>query len=115
GYICASANSTKGLDRMETRIIREVFGEHALKIPVSSIKSMLGESFSASGAFALAAAAGALRKGIIPPTINYSEPDPACDLDVVPNQARQRQVKTVLVTAADPYGQNTAVILGRQA
>jgi 3-oxoacyl-[acyl-carrier-protein] synthase II len=112
-HICACSNSTKGLDSMETRVIKDVFGAHAFKIPVSSIKSMVGESFSASGALSLAAAVGALRKEMVPPTINYREPDPACDLDVVPNEARPGQIGTVLVTAADPYGQNSAVILGR--
>ncbi len=112
-YICASANSTKGLDRMETRIIREVFGEHAFKMPVSAIKSMLGESFSASGAFALAAAAGALRNELVPPTLQYQEQDADCDLDYVPGKARRQKLRNVLVTSADPYGQNTAVILGR--
>jgi 3-oxoacyl-[acyl-carrier-protein] synthase II len=112
-YICACSNSTKGLDSMETRVIKDVFGAHAFKIPVSSLKSMVGESFSASGALSLAGAVGALQRGIVPPTINYRESDPRCDLDYVPNEARQRQVKTVLVTSADPYGQNAAIILGR--
>ena len=112
-YICACSNSTRGLDRMETRVIKEVFGKNASAIPVSSIKSMAGESFSASGALSLAAAAGAIQNGLIPPTVNYKEKDPECDLDYVPNTARQKQIKTVLVTAADPYGQNAAVILGR--
>jgi 3-oxoacyl-[acyl-carrier-protein] synthase II len=114
-YICACSNSTKGLDSMETRVIKDVFGAHASKIPVSSIKSMVGETFSASGALSLAAAVGALRKGMVPPTINYREPDPGCDLDYVPNEARPAQINTVLVTSADLYGQNAAVILGRYA
>jgi 3-oxoacyl-[acyl-carrier-protein] synthase II len=111
-YICACSNSTKGLDRMETGVIKDIFGKHALTIPVSSIKSMVGESFSASGALSLAAAAGVLQKGVIPPTVNYQQKDPACDLDYVPNTARRKQVRNVLVTAVDPYGQNSAVILG---
>ncbi len=113
GYICACSNSTKGLDRMETRVIKKVFDKHAPAIPMSSIKSMVGESFSASGALSLAAAAGAIQKGLIPPTVNYEEKDPECDLDYVPNEARRKQVNTVLITAADPYGQNAAVVLGR--
>ena len=112
-YICACSNSTKWLDRMETGVIKEVFKEHAYKIPVSSIKSMIGESYSASGAASLAAAVGAIRKGFIPPTVNYEETDPECDLDYVPNAARQKEVNTVLVTTADPFGQNTAIVLGR--
>jgi 3-oxoacyl-(acyl-carrier-protein) synthase len=98
---------------METRVIKEVFGNHASAIPVSSIKSMVGESFSASGALSLAAAIGALEKGFLPPTVNYRERDPECDLDYVPNEARPKKVVTALVTAADPFGQNTAVVLGR--
>ena len=111
-YISACSNSSKGLDRMETRVIKEIFGSHAYAIPVSSIKSMVGESFSASGALSLSAGVGAIQKGLIPPTINYKEKDPECDLDYVPNEARQKCVKTVLVTSADPYGQNSAVVLG---
>jgi 3-oxoacyl-[acyl-carrier-protein] synthase II len=112
-YICACANAAQGLDRMETNVIKDVFGARASSLPVSSIKSMIGETFSASGALSLAAAVGALQKGFIPPTVNYQERDPECDLDCVPGSARQKQVKTVLVTSADPYGQNSAVVLGR--
>jgi 3-oxoacyl-[acyl-carrier-protein] synthase II len=74
---------------------------------------MVGESYSASGALSLAAAVGALQKGFIPPTVNCQERDPQCDLDYVTAAARQKSIKTVLVTSADPYGQNSAVILGR--
>lgn len=112
-YISMSANSTRGLDRMETEIIKEVFGEHAFKIPVSSIKSMVGESFSASGALSLVAAVGAIKKGFIPPTVNYKDKDAECDLDYVTNKARQKQINTVLVISSDPYGQNSAIVLGK--
>jgi 3-oxoacyl-[acyl-carrier-protein] synthase II len=111
-YICACANSTIALDRMETRVIKEVFGPHAYMVPVSSIKSMVGESFSASGALSLSAGVGAIQKGLIAPTVNYKKRDPECDLDYVPNEARQMRVDTVLATSTDPYGQNTAVVLG---
>lgn len=111
-YICASANSSKGLDRMETAVIKAVFGESAYRIPVSSIKSMIGETFSASGALSMAAATGALQKQCMPPTINYLEKDPACDLDYVPGVSRQKRLQNILVLAADPYGQNSAVIVG---
>jgi 3-oxoacyl-[acyl-carrier-protein] synthase II len=111
-YVCACANSSKGLDRMETNVLKEVFGNHAYKIPVSSVKSMVGDSFSASGALSLAAAVGSLRNGFIPATVNYHEKDPICDLDYVPSTARQKLIKNVLVTSADPYGQNSAVIIG---
>jgi 3-oxoacyl-[acyl-carrier-protein] synthase II len=112
-HICACSNSTKGLDLMETNVIKEVFGKSAFTTPVSSIKSMVGESFSASGALSLAAAVGALQKQCIPPTVNYQERDPACDLDYVLGPARKQRVQNVLVTSADPYGQNSAVIVGR--
>lgn len=112
-YVSSCANSTRGLDRLETRALKEVFGERASRLPVSSIKSMVGESFSASGALSVAAAVGALQRGLIPPTMNYREKDPECDLDYVPNEAREEKVKTVLVTSVDPYGQNTALVLGK--
>jgi 3-oxoacyl-(acyl-carrier-protein) synthase len=98
---------------METKAIKGVFGEASRKIPASSIKSMIGESFSASGSLSLASAVGVIRDGIIPPTVNYREKDPECDLDYVPNDAREKRADRVLVTAIDPYGQNAAVILGR--
>jgi 3-oxoacyl-[acyl-carrier-protein] synthase II len=112
-YICACSNSSKGLDRMETRVIKEIFGKHAYSIPVSSIKSMLGESYSASGVLSLSAGVGAIQKGLIPPTINYKKKDPECDLDYVPNEARQKRVRNVLVTSTDLYGQSAAIVLGR--
>lgn len=110
-YISASANSTKGLDRMETKVIKDIFGEHALDIPASSIKSMVGESFSASGALSLAAAVDSIKNGFIPPTVNYKEKDPECDLDYVPNNAIQKNINNVLVLSSDPYGQNTAIVI----
>jgi 3-oxoacyl-[acyl-carrier-protein] synthase II len=113
GYVAACANSTKGLDRMETRAIKEVFGSHAFNIPVSAIKSMIGESFSASGALSLAAAAIAVNRGFVPPTMNCGGQDPECDLDYVLYNARTQQIETALVTSADPYGNNTAVVIGR--
>jgi len=112
-YISSCANASRDLDRMETKVIKKVFGEQSRTIPVSSIKSMIGENFSASGSFSLASAVGVVRDGIIPPTINYLKKDPECDLDYVSNEARKMAVKRVLVTASDPYGQNSAVILGR--
>ncbi|OGW35496.1 MAG: hypothetical protein A2010_10985 [Nitrospirae bacterium GWD2_57_9] len=112
-YVCSAANSTRGLDRMETKVLKQVFGQHCRKMPVSSIKSMIGESYSASGAMALAAAVGALQRDLIPPTANYRDKDPDCDLDCVPGPAREAHLRHVLVVAADPYGANSAVILGR--
>jgi len=114
-YVCSCANSSKGLDRMETNVIKEIFGKRAFTIPISSIKSMVGETFSASGALSLAAGVGAIHRGTIPPTMNYLQRDPDCDLDYVANESRQANIKTILVTGCDPYGQNTAVILGKSA
>ena len=111
-YVCSCANSSPGLDRRETQAIKDALGGRARGIPVSSIKSMIGEAYSASGALAAAAAAGAVLRGIVPPTVNYGERDPACDLDCVPNEARRQRVRNVLVTASDPYGQNTAMVVG---
>ena len=113
GYICSGANSTKSLDIRETRAIKKVFGNYAFDIPVSSIKSMVGECFSASGGLSVAAAIGALRKGFIPPTVNCNEKDPECNLDYVPNFARQKTIRNVLVTSSDPFGNNSAMVLGR--
>ena len=112
GYVCSCANGTPGLDRMEARILKKMFGEGAPHMPVSSIKSMIGEAFSASGALAVSAAVGAIRQGFVPPTVNHRQTDPQCALDIVPNEARSQAVKTVLVTAADPYGQNSALVVG---
>ena len=112
-YISSCANSSRDLDRTETRVIRQVFGEESRKIPVSSIKSMVGESFSASGSLSLASAVGVIRDGIIPPTVNYQVKDPECSLDYVVNEPRKKHIRKVLITASDPYGQNSAVILGQ--
>jgi len=112
-FICSGANSTKGLDRLESAVIREAFGSRSSSVPVSSIKSMVGESFSASGALGLSAAAGAITRGIIPPTVNYRERDPECDLDYVPNHARKTPVRNALIMSADPYGNNSAMVLSR--
>lgn len=111
--ISACANSSRGLDRLETSVIKRVFGEYSRNVPISSIKSMVGESYSASGALAVAAAVGSLHHHIIPPTVNYSVGDPDCDLDYVPAGARQKPIRSVLLNAVDPYGQNSAVVLGR--
>lgn len=112
-YIAAGANSTKRLDRLETTVIKEIFGKNAFNIPVSSVKSMVGESFSASGGLSLAAAVGAIKNGIIPPTVNYREEDPECDLDCVPNEARQKDIRNALILSSDPYGNNSAAVLGK--
>ncbi|MFA5059906.1 MAG: beta-ketoacyl-[acyl-carrier-protein] synthase family protein [Candidatus Omnitrophota bacterium] len=110
-YICANANSTVAADKIETLAIKEVFGQQAYKIPVSSIKSMTGECYSASGAFAAAASLGALNRNFIPPTVNYKERDPDCDLDYVPNKSRKANLKNILVITFGPNGNNTCMVL----
>jgi len=110
-YICANANSTKAADKIEAQAIKEIFKKYASRIPVSSIKSMIGETYSVSGSLAVAAALGALSEGFIPPTINYQKPDSDCDLDVVPNKARRVTIKNVLVINFGPSGANVCVII----
>lgn len=112
-YICANANSTPAADRIETEAIKDVFGKRAYEIPVSSIKSMTGECFSASGAFAAAACLGALQEDFIPPTVNYVESDPDCDLDYVPNTARKARLNKILINTFGPNGSNCCMVLGR--
>lgn len=112
-YVSACANSSRGLDRLETSVIKRVFGDYSRSVPVSAVKSMIGKSFSASGALAAAAAIGALHGQTVPPTVNYFKKDPACDLEYVSGAARQKKINNVLITAVDPYGQNAALILGR--
>ena len=110
-YICSNANSTIAADKIETFAIKEIFGDCSKKVPISSIKSMVGECYSVSGAFAVAAGLGALNGNFIPPTVNYQEPDPDCDLDYVPNVAREAKLKHVLIINFGPSGSNTCMIL----
>lgn len=112
-YINAHGTSTQANDAMETLAIKQIFGEQAYKIPVSSTKSMLGHSFGAAGAIEAIACVKTLVDQIIHPTINYQTPDPVCDLDYVPNLARQvRQLKYVLSNSFGLGGQNSTLILG---
>jgi 3-oxoacyl-[acyl-carrier-protein] synthase II len=113
GYISSTANSTLDCDVMETRAIKEVFGAMAPRIPISSIKSMIGESFSAAGAMNVAGALGIFSEGIMPPTINYVKPDKRCDLDYVPNSARAAKVDKILVNCFGPMGGNSSLTIGR--
>ena len=95
-YINAHGTATQANDPTETSAIRSVFGTHAEKLAVSSTKSMHGHALGAAGALEAAAAVLALRDGVLPPTANFREPDPECDLDVVPNQARARDIEYAL-------------------
>lgn len=110
-YICACADSTLDCDVMETRTAKSIFNSKAGSIPISSVKSMIGECFSASGAMSVAASVGVLNKGFIPPTINYKEPDRRCDLDYVTEGARKRDVNKILIDSFSPTGSNSALII----
>jgi len=113
-YISASANSTLDCDVMETRAVKKVFGEHAQNIPMSSIKSMIGESFSASGAMNTAASLGVIEKSFLPPTINYEKPDSRCDIDCVPNKTRKKYINRILINSFSPTGNNSSLIIAKR-
>jgi 3-oxoacyl-[acyl-carrier-protein] synthase II len=113
GYINAHGTSTPLGDEAETRAIKDVFGAHAYELAVSSTKSMTGHCFGAAGAIEAMMCVLALKEGIIPPTINYQHPDPACDLDYVPNEARRAEIDVALSNAMGLGGHNGCVLLGR--
>ncbi len=110
-YINAHGTSTPLNDLTETKAIKEVFGSHATQLAVSSTKSMIGHSMGASGALEAIACVLTIRNGMIHPTINYTTPDPECDLDYVPNQARKRTVRYTLSNSFGLGGQNACLIL----
>ena len=109
-YINAHGTSTPLNDALETVAIKRLFGDAAYRIPISSTKSMIGHSLGASGSLEAAACVMSITTGMVHPTINYESPDPACDLDYVPNQARQLDVKVVLSNAFGFGGQNACVV-----
>jgi len=112
-YVSASANSTLDCDVMEARALNRVFKDRAKKVPVSSIKSMIGDTFSASGAMNVAASTGAIMGNFVPPTINYKVKDKRCDLDCVPNEFRSAKVDKVLINSFTPTGVNSSLIIGK--
>ena len=112
-YVNAHGTGTPMNDRVETRAIREVFGAHAGRLAVSSTKSMLGHMMGGAGAVEAAVAALACERQLAPPTINYRTPDPECDLDYVPNEARALDVRRAMSTSVGLGGHNSALIFGR--
>jgi len=109
GYINAHGTSTPYNDKFETLAIKRVFGEHARNLAVSSTKSMTGHLLGAAGGIEAIATAFALHHGVLPPTINYEKPDPDCDLDYVPNQARKQEVEVALSNAFGFGGTNATL------
>jgi 3-oxoacyl-[acyl-carrier-protein] synthase II len=112
-YINAHGTSTPLGDAAETKAIKDVFGDHSYELAVSSTKSMMGHTFGAAGAVEAIVCALAIRDQKVPPTINYANPDPECDLDYVPNEARATEVRVALSNAMGLGGHNGCVLLGR--
>jgi 3-oxoacyl-[acyl-carrier-protein] synthase II len=112
-YINAHGTSTEVNDAGETRAIKQVFGERARSIPISSTKSMTGHALGAAGALEAIACVQTIRHGLIHPTINYEVPDPECDLDYVPNTARPAPVRVTLSNSFGLGGQNSCLVLGK--
>jgi 3-oxoacyl-[acyl-carrier-protein] synthase II len=112
-YINAHGTSTRLNDLMETEAVKRAFGPAAGALPLSSIKSMIGHLIGAAGAVEAVALALTLHQGVLPPTINLTHPDPGCDLDYVPNCARETPVRTAVSTSFGFGGQNAALVMRR--
>jgi 3-oxoacyl-[acyl-carrier-protein] synthase II len=110
-YVCAHGTSTTLNDAAETAAIKKALGERAYEVAISSNKSMIGHSLGAAGAVSAVATTWALHEGIVPPTINYQFPDPACDLDYVPNEARAMKIRAALVNGFGFGGQNGVIAM----
>jgi len=112
-YINAHGTSTPYNDANETLAIKQVFGDHATRLPISSIKSMIGHTLGAAGAIEAVATILSLKHGILPPTINYEHPDPDCDLDYVPNTARELPIRVAMNNSFGFGGTNATTLLRR--
>lgn len=112
-YVNAHGTGTLYNDWMETKAVKAALGDHASRVPISSIKGALGHAFGAAGAMEAAACLLAIRDGIVPPTVNLEEPDPECDLDFVPNRMRRSVVSAALSLSAGFGGQNSALLFRR--
>ena len=112
-YINAHGTGTPLNDVTETEVIKRVFGEHARRVAISSTKSMHGHAMGATGAIELVATVMALERGVVPPTANYTRPDPQCDLDYVPNQAQERPLRAA-ISNSFAFGGLNAVLLVRR-
>jgi 3-oxoacyl-(acyl-carrier-protein) synthase len=112
-YINAHGSSTRQNDVFETNAYKQVFGDRAYEMPISSLKSMIGHPLAAANSIELVATALTFEKDVLPPTINQEEPDPECDLDYIPNKARERRVEHVLKTSSGFSGVHSAMTLSR--
>jgi 3-oxoacyl-[acyl-carrier-protein] synthase II len=112
-YVNAHGTSTPLGDLAETKALKDVFGDHAYELAVSSTKSVTGHCFGAAGAIEAMMCVRAIHEGTIPPTINLRTPDPECDLDYVPNEAREAKIDVALSNAMGLGGHNGCVLFGR--
>ena len=113
GYVNAHGTSTTVNDKVETKACKEVFGDRALQTPISSTKSMMGHLIAAAGVTEMIVCLMAIRDGVLPPTINYENPDPDCDLDYIPNEAREAKCDYALNNSFGFGGQNITLVVGR--
>ena len=112
GYVNYHGTSTQLNDAIEVACVKRVFGDHAQRLPGSSTKSMIGHPQGASGAAGVAATALGMRHGILPPTINLDDPDPACDMDFIPNSPRAAHIEAALCNCLGFGSKNSAIVLG---